>query len=499
MNNLIQLPVSELKTALTGLTKVACRSSCLPVLQSVRVTRDKSGIVNLQATDLDSFATYQTEQPQPGPACEFLVPMESLTKLVKKSSGKSNIGLMGEEGGKVTIRTFVGTSPVDQTVPSVEAKEWPPVPSVEQPGISLDKDFRDAVSTAFDCCGQDSTRQHLQGAWIDVSDPKGHYVFGTDGRHLVSTNSFCLDLRDSVLIPHAKFLDWSGFMEDGYWKLAVQKPKEKKAKDKEESPAWLRLQTNHWTFITKKIDAQCPNWRQTVPSDGSAKTQLRFSQEAVDFLLELLPKLPGYDAPSQPVVLEAGKSELTVKGRSKSSPDWTSIAVPGVEIIGESVSVNINREFVLKALHFGLTDLNLQDALSPLLFRKGGRCLVAMPLRPEGFTPPTPPQATPSSESASTPSPAETNNPNPQPEERKEDMAKTTTEPSAVETPASNETGTKSILQHVEQIKDSLKGVIRDLNDLLDTVKKAEKEKKASEKDIEAVREKLREIQSVKL
>ena len=54
-------------------------------------------------------------------------------------------------------------------------------------------------------------------------------------------------------------------------------------------------------------------------------------------------------------------------------------------------------------------------------------------------------------------------------------------------------------MQHIETIKESLKGVVRDLNDLLDLVKKTEKEKKASDKEIEAVREKLREIQSVKI
>ena len=49
----------------------------------------------------------------------------------------------------------------------------------------------------------------------------------------------------------------------------------------------------------------------------------------------------------------------------------------------------------------------------------------------------------------------------------------------------------------VEQIKENLKGIIRDLNGVIDTVKLAEKERKSSEKEIEAVRSKLRQIQSV--
>ena len=60
-----------------------------------------------------------------------------------------------------------------------------------------------------------------------------------------------------------------------------------------------------------------------------------------------------------------------------------------------------------------------------------------------------------------------------------------------------NGTTVKSLVEHVEQIKENLKNVIRDLNGVIDTVKLAEKERKSSEKEIDAVRTKLRQIQSV--
>jgi len=60
-----------------------------------------------------------------------------------------------------------------------------------------------------------------------------------------------------------------------------------------------------------------------------------------------------------------------------------------------------------------------------------------------------------------------------------------------------NGSAIKSLVDHVEQIKENLKNVVRDLNSVIDTVKLAEKERKSSEKEIEAVRTKLRQIQSV--
>ena len=60
-----------------------------------------------------------------------------------------------------------------------------------------------------------------------------------------------------------------------------------------------------------------------------------------------------------------------------------------------------------------------------------------------------------------------------------------------------NGSAVKSLVEHVEQIKENLKNVIRDLNGVIDTVKLAEKERKSSEKEIETIRTKLRQIQSV--
>jgi hypothetical protein len=60
-----------------------------------------------------------------------------------------------------------------------------------------------------------------------------------------------------------------------------------------------------------------------------------------------------------------------------------------------------------------------------------------------------------------------------------------------------NGSAVKSLVEHVEQIKENLKGIFRDLNSMIDTVKAADKERKSSEKEIEAVRSKFRQIQSV--
>lgn len=487
MKNLIELPVSELKTALTGLNKIVSKSTTLPVLRNIRVNRSQEGRVILEATDLDTAACYEATCQEPNAACEVLVPIETLTKAVKNSASNSRIALLKESKTALTLRTFIGENPVDQKIETLEPKEWPPVPRAELPPIILDQKLREAVTDAMECSSEESTRAALQGAWIDPSDPQAHYVLGTDGRHLFTANSFCLDLKEPVLLPNKKFVQWSGFKEDGDWKLSLLPVKNK------DEQAWLQLQSDHWTFLSRRQDATCPNWRHVIPSPTEAKTMLRFSQASVEFLQQLLPKLPGHDDINRAITLDVSKT-LTVKAHAKGSADWTSVVVPEVKITGKPNLICLNRDYLLKALSFGLHNLDLYDELSPMVYSSGGNRMVVMPIRLEAASsaPQPQPQTTePPKDSDTTPATPET-----QPTKERTTMPKATQAQTAEPVP---ESPVKSVVQHIETIKESLKGVVRDLNDLLDLVKKTEKEKKASEKEIEAVREKLREIQSVKI
>jgi c-di-GMP-related signal transduction protein len=57
----------------------------------------------------------------------------------------------------------------------------------------------------------------------------------------------------------------------------------------------------------------------------------------------------------------------------------------------------------------------------------------------------------------------------------------------------------KEAIRRVEEIKEDLKQVLRDLTDTYAFLKQVEREKKASDKEIESVRDKLRDLQNVKI
>ena len=497
MNPTIELPAAELKTALTGLGKVISRRTTLPVLEQLRIKRDKEGIITLQATDLDTTINYQVEAVSAGLACDFLVPFAPLNQLVKGS--KEPVQLI-TEGKQVRLKTQIGSSPMEQSFDALPVDEFPPTPAVNGKPVSLDATFRDTLRQALDCCSEDGSRHVIQHVCLDTRYTEGHYLAATDGRHLFAANSFHFDFKEPVLIPGRDFLRWSKFMEDGAGELST-KPKTKT------EGSWLQLKSGRWTFITKGCDEEFPKWKTVVPTPNSCRTEIRLDSEAMTTLLAGVPKLPSADDWHRSVKLEVLGGGLTVKSRAKDAKDWTCLTIQSVRVVGKAVSVTLNREYLLKALRFGFTTLEIEDDLSPVQFLEGGRRMVVMPLRPDGAVPAqtapsaqpassaTPPESAPNPQPNSNPPVSESTSPA-QPQETKT-MPKSETNPT--ETPATETSPVKAVIEHIDHIKEALKGVLRELNEVLDGLKQLEKEKKASDKEMESVREKLREIQAVRI
>ena len=496
MNPTIELPAHELKTALTGLGKVISKRTTLPVLEHLRVTRTQAGQVTLEATDLDSTVRYQCEQPSEGSPCDFLLPFHPLNQLVK--GGKEPVQFIVEGKAKVRCKTVVGSSPMEQTLDTLPVDEYPPTPATTSQPISLDATFRDSFREALDCCSADGSRHVIQHVCLDTRHQEGHYLAASDGRHLYAANSFTFNLKEPVLIPDRPFLRWNKFMAETSTELTLR-PKTEKA------GSWVQLKSGRWTFITKGGDEAFPNWKQVVPAPNTHLTAVHFDAEAVTTLLAGIPKLPAEDDFHRGVKLEVARETVSFKSKAKEAKDWTTLTIRSARIFGQPLSIALNRDFVLKALRFGLTTAEFTDDLSPVVFSEGGRRMVVMPLRSDGAAVPAKaaPAAQPKEPPAAVPNPQPNPNP-PVPEASAQPQPETTmpkeTQPSpAAPQPTIEPSPVKAVIEHIENIKETLKGVLKEFAAVLDDLKQLEKEKKASDREMESVREKLREIQSVRI
>ena len=482
--NEITMPVSDLKTALPGFSKIIGRRSTLPVLQHIRLTRDNNGGVSLQATDLDAHAIYHVPGAQPGTPLDVLVPFDPLNKVIKGLDHEEVVSFIPDDKKHIKIKYPLGGSLMEQKLDTLAADEFPPTPRISKPGIQLGPEFGLAIKQAFQCCSEDPSRYVLRGACLDVADKKLHYIVATNGRALFSANSFIFDLQKSVIIPESKFLDWTDLMDEGS-KLAVEQP------TKGSSQGYIRLASDRWTFITREIDGQYPNWKQVVPVMASPKTVIKLPSQAVKQLLEVLPHLPGNEDPNRVIRLKYEFGQLKVEGRSKES-DWSGVFIQDAVITGKPVTIGLNREYLITALKFNLAEIQMEDELSPLVCINDGKRMVIMPVRLEE-KPTNQPKPVPQISSTPTKPPAS----NPVVERKITMPAIATNTPAKL--PEVNGSAAKDALTQIESVKTCLRQAIGGLNDLAGLLKQAEKDKRSIEKEVASVRQTIKSLQGLKL
>lgn len=467
----IHLPVAELKPALNGLGKIINLKSAVPILLQVKVERTSEGWIALTATDLDRFVTVRFEHPSEGPPLAVLIPFDQLAQITKKSGRDESLIVEVHSPTDVMIRFALADNLGGSKVKALPIEEFPTTPRIKADGIPLPAEIRRSIREAMDCASVDSTRYILNGTFIDTSNPKACYIVGTDGKHLYSANSFTLPLRNSVIIPSHKFLGWKEFNLDGEWQIKADE-------------VAVQLSTRRWRFISKQIEGNYPNWRQTIPNPNEAKTRITINPDKLEDINKLIQRIPCHDSDKfNTIGLEWKQGQFLLLGKDSPEEPWTRVPVLDVKGEGPEVTIFINRRFLTKAFDYGLNAIALINDISCLRFHNLGKQMIVMPLRPEGANP-QPPAVTVihSSPSASTP-PHKTMISSPTPE---------------APPPHGPKTAVEEAIDMTLQIRDKLNEGFNLLRDLSIKLKGINRDHKNSAKDLQSVRSTLRQLQVMK-
>jgi hypothetical protein len=227
--------------------------------------------------------------------------------------------------------------------------------------------------------------------------------------------------------------------------------------------------------------------------------------------LETVPRLPVPNEINQGVGLEVRQGKLWLKSRAKEQDPWTEIEIPTSTVQGQPRFVRFNRGYLIKALRWGLNEIELRDPKTPVVLRNGGRKLVVAvlgdaspPQSTSNTTPPPkiPAAATSRQETTTAPSPSgassatstEERNPMPVP-----NTPSTPRHPPANGESDASPSALRAVLDHLESMKGSLRDLLGRVNETATLLKAAEKEKRATEQEIESVRRTLRGLQRVQL
>ncbi|MFZ2281092.1 MAG: DNA polymerase III subunit beta [Prosthecobacter sp.] len=476
--NPITLPIAELKPALAGLGKVINPRSTLPILQYVKVERTADGWIALTSTDLDRFVTVRLEQPATGPAMTVFVPHDQLVQLTKNCDRNESLLIDATPGGPV-IKFALADNLGESKVKLIPLAEFPMTPRLPGEAIPLPPELRRSIHEAMDCASIDSTRYVLNGTFIDASNPKAHYIVGTDGKHLYSANSFALPLKHSVIIPNTKFLGWKEFNNDGEWQL--------KADDKT-----VQISSRRWRFISKQIEGNYPNWRQTIPNPDDAKTHITLDSAKLEALSKLIQRMPCHDPEKfQTIGLECKEGQLLLLGKENGNEPWTRVPVPDAKVEGPEALIFLPRRLLIKALDYGLSTISIIDQIAPLRFHNKGRQMIVMPLRPDGAN--TQPSANQQPAPVNMPPSRPVHPPAPPP---KPMITNPTSEGTAANEPKSP---TEEAIDITLLIRDKLNEGFSLLRDLSLKLKAINRDQKASAREMQSVRSTLRSIQGLKI
>ena len=479
----IKLPVAELKPALTGLGKVHPGRTTLAILNQIKVERTHDGWIALTCTDLDRWITLRLEHPDEGPPTTMLLPFEQLSQIVK-SCGKSECIEVAASADHNLIRFPLGDTLGESKVPKLSPDEFPPTPRFKCDAIPLSSSLRESLLEAMDCASEDSTRLVLNGTLIDAQDSKANYVVATDGRHLYSANSFTLPLKESVIIPTHKFLEWKEFTTDGEWQMRV-------------GTEHLQLSSRRWRFITRQIEGKYPDWRVTIPNPKDAKTHITLDPAKLEALSKLIQRIPCHDPDRfETIGLEWKQGQFLLLGKDKHNEPWTRVPIADAKGTGPDITIFISRHFLIKALSYGLNTISLIEYLAPLRFHNQGKQMIVMPLRPgdQDTTPrPSPPPAVPTT-TTSKPPPMP---PAPQPPTIPKPMINNPTS----EGPPPN--GPKTTIEECIDLSLAIRDKFNDgfnmLRDLGLKLKLANREQKMNAREMHSVRSTLRSLQGLKI
>jgi len=352
----IQLKAGDLKPVVAGLGKLIPRSPSLAVLGCVKVEAAGPQSVRLTTTDLDLTLSVEIPATVEKGLAPFLLPLPRLRELLT--------GLRSDE-----------LVPLGPAIKAPPVGEFPEIPQVRTPGLTLPEPVVTSLLRAFECASQDRTRAVLRSACLDTSGTgeKAHRIVGTNGRALFSSNSMHLPLKQSVILPDHPLWKWKPLAESRPWTLRL-------GRDKHRAEVF-RLEGQWWSVTGRLLEGPYPNYRQVIPGAGQFTTTVTVSAAALDAVTRLLPRLPGKQLANRPMGLHFEKGRFGLLARAENDEPWILHPVDRCEMKGSDVTVYLDRDYLAKAAAFGLSRVSLIDGMSPVQFSRGGDLMIVMPVR----------------------------------------------------------------------------------------------------------------------
>lgn len=347
----IELNTADLKSALIGFAKLIPKKPS--DLGNLKIQVQDRNTIQITGHGTNLWLTLSVPARVTARTNPFVVPLSVLQQQVR------------EAGGTICIR------------PEPNALEFTDPPLFRSPSTALEEPVREALLQAFSCASQDATRHVIQGVYLDVTTPRNHRIVATDGRQLFSAGLPLPGIKRPVILPAHKIWQWRPITQSN-WELRVNGPRS-------EQPLFS-MQGTGWTITGRCVEGNYPNYRQVIPNPKDYKATIAFPEPALAAITRAINWMPGSKSNNATIGVRIGKT-VGLLAHESGQDQWIEIGVPFEHREGPALTLFLNRAYLIKALQFGLNQLDVIDPSSPLRFSNAHRFMIVMPLRHQQVSP----------------------------------------------------------------------------------------------------------------
>lgn len=257
---------------------------------------------------------------------------------------------------------------VDFQFPSLEEKAPGDVPNSE---LSLMPDeFLVALDHACRTAARQSVRYALQR--IQFRGKSGQLI-ATDGKQLLVQGGFAFPFSEDVLVPA---LPVFGSRESA----AATPVKLGRSQDS------LVIQVGPWRFdLMIDKDGRFPDVKAVVPR-GQPAARLTVTQADAEYLMDVLPGLPGEDGVQSPLTLDINGRAVA---RVASDGKCLELELTNSTVDGGPIRLCLERQHLYRGLRLGFREYELFAPTRPIVSREDKRLLVLMVLDPKSALAPS--------------------------------------------------------------------------------------------------------------
>ena len=359
MEESMEIPVNKnsLASALTALGKLVSRTSLIKAYQGIEI-EGKANLLSFRTRNMTEeiefllFADLVDDFPA------TLVEFEQFRLAVRNSKNKTL--KLEIDCGDVFI-DGIKLAPIQGSFPSQEE-----IPDQDITVTDLPSDTLSALSLLAPITDKGTAPRKIL-AGINIS---GDGFTATDGKELLNI-PLKLETHGSVTIPFPLALLATKAFGDSGRLCTWQK----------ENETHFELTLGAWTWRTKAINGNYPNWKQIVPERTEATHYVSFQEDRAERLRHYLKSIPDDKEHSNAVKLSRlpevpdnlhleSSNGMLLSILAEFDPNWCDL------------SFSVRKEFLLRLLDAGHRKLEINDTYGPIVGTGGTGMYIVMPLRP---------------------------------------------------------------------------------------------------------------------